>query len=139
MTRVENIDSFVVPLYEKIHLSAEHVMSHTKAVLTDNKFGIDACSKVLPFDQIITRTFLTSSKSYKKVRREDELPFGILKVYLEFSMPKFIWVCEISTPKLYKDCKIAGEIIFDATASQFDRFSFLIIHYPGFLRSKTSR
>ena len=131
--KIENIDSFVVPLYEKIHLSAEHVMSHARAVLIDNKFGIDACSKVLPFDQIITRTFLTSSKSYKKIRREDDLPFGILKVYLELSMPKFIWVCEISTPELYKDCKIAGEIIFDATASQFDRFAFLVIHYPDFL------
>jgi len=131
--KIEDIDSFIVPLYEKIHLSAEHVVSHSEAVLIGDKVGIDACSKVLSSDQIITRTFLTSSKSYKQIRREDGLPFGILKVYLELSMPKFIWVCEISTPDLYQDGKIAGEIIFDATASQFDRLAFMAIHYPDFL------
>ena len=88
--KIEDIDFFVVPLYEKIHLSAEHVMQISEAILTHRKLGIDACSRVLSLDQIITRTYLTSSKSYKKIRRKDILPFGISKVYLEFSMPKFI-------------------------------------------------
>ena len=131
--KIKDIDSFVVPLYEKIHLSAEHVMELSEAILTHKEFGIDARSSALSFNQIITRTFLTSSKSYKKERRKDTLPFGILKVYLELSMPKFIWICEISTPDLYQDGKIVGEIIFDATASQFDRLAFLMIHYPDFL------
>jgi hypothetical protein len=131
--KIKDIDSFVVPLYEKIHLSAEHVMELSEAILTHKEFGIDARSSALSFNQIITRTFLTSSKSYKKERRKDTLPFGILKVYLELSMPKFIWICEISTPNLYQDGKIVGEIIFDATASQFDRLAFLMIHYPDFL------
>ena len=48
-------------------------------------------------------------------------------------MPKFIWVCEISTIELYKENKIIGEIIFDATANALDRFAFLSIHYPDFL------
>jgi len=26
-----------------------------------------------------------------------------------------------------------GELIIDATANQFDRFAFLVIHYPDFL------
>ena len=41
-------------------------------------------------------------------------------------MPKFIWVCEISTIELYKENKIIGEIIFDATANALDRFAFLV-------------
>jgi hypothetical protein len=61
------------------------------------------------------------------------LPFGMSKVYSELSMPKFIWVCEISTPALYAQCQVAGELIFDATANQLDRFAFLVIHYPDFL------
>jgi len=131
--KIEDIDVFIVPLYEKIHLSAEHVLKLSDAILSHPDFGINARSKLVAYDQIITRTFLTSSKSYKMFRRKELLPFGISKVYSEMPMPKFIWVCEISTPELYADCKIAGEIIFDATANQFDRFSFLAIHYPDFL------
>ena len=130
--KVEDIDTFIVPLYEKIHLSAEHVTELSKAILLDNILGINNLSKMLKYEDTITRTFLTSSKSYKKVRREEALPFGISNVYCEMPMPKFIWVCEISTPELFKDSKILGEIIFDATANPNDRFSFLAIHYPGF-------
>ena len=108
-------------------------MKLAEAILTDNDLGIDACSNALAYNQLITRTFLTSSKSYKKFRRKETLPFGISKVYSELQMPKFIWVCEISTPDLYADGQVAGELIFDATANQYDRFAFLVIHYPDFL------
>ena len=131
--KIEDIDSFIVPLYEKIHLSAEHVIKLAEVILADGALGIDARSNVLNYNQLITRTFLTSSKSYKKSRRKETLPFGISKVYAELQMPKFIWVCEISTPELYADHKVAGELIIDATANQEDRFSFLAIHYPDFL------
>jgi hypothetical protein len=67
------------------------------------------------------------------MRRGDSVPFGIANVYCEMAMPKFIWVCEISTPDLFKDGKIAGEILFDATANPHDRMAFLSIHYPDFL------
>ena len=131
--KISDIDCFIVPLYEKIHLSAEHIMALADVILADNHLGIDSCCKVLTKNQLVTRTFLTSSKSYKKVRRNHILPFGISKVYAELKMPKFIWVCEISTADLYGRGEVAGELIFDATANQFDRFSFLVIHYPDFL------
>ena len=49
-------------------------------------------------------------------------------------MSKFIWVVEFTTAKMYssKEPKIFGEIIFDATASQYEP-AFLCIHYPGYL------
>ena len=61
------------------------------------------------------------------------MPFSIASVYCEMAMPKFIWVCEISTHDLFKDGKITGEILFDATANPYDRRNFLSIHYPDFL------
>lgn len=61
------------------------------------------------------------------------MPFGISNVYCEMAMPKFIWICEVSTHDLFKKKKIAGEILFDATANFHDIFSFLAIHYPDFL------
>ncbi len=131
--KIEDIDFFIVPLYEKIHLSAEHVMKLTEVILTDRILGIDACSQVLKRSQLITRTFLTSSKSFKKFRRKKALLFGISRVYAELAMPKFIWVCELSTPELYARGQVVGELIFDATANQYDRFAFLAIHYPDLL------
>jgi hypothetical protein len=131
--KIEDIDFFIVPLYEKIHLSAEHVMKLTEVILTDRNLGIDACSQILKRAQLITRSFLTSSKSFKKFRRKKALPFGISRVYAELAMPKFIWVCELSTPELYARGQVVGELIFDATANQYDRFAFLAIHYPDLL------
>ncbi len=131
--KISDIDTFIVPLYEKIHLSAEHVVALLNAILTDKILGINAQSSLIQYDETITRTFLTSSKSFKKTRRNNVLPFGISNVYCEMSMPKFVWVCEISTPELYKEGQIIGELLFDATANPHDRFAFLSIHYPDFL------
>ena len=131
--KVEEIDTFIVPLYEKIHLSAEHVVELSKAILTDDTLGLNARSGLLQYGNLVTRTFLTSSKSFKKAIREENIPFGIAEVYCEMAMPKFIWVCEISTPELFREGRIAGEIIFDATANPRDLFAFLSIHYPDLL------
>ena len=130
---LEDIDTFVVPLYEKIYFSAEYVDSLTKALFLDDTFGIDVLSKFIKNENIIKRIFLTSSKSYKKQRREQKLPLNLSETYCEMNMPKFIWVCEISTPELYPKEEIVGEVIIDATANHHERFSFLAIHYPDFL------
>jgi hypothetical protein len=131
--KVKEIDTFIVPLYEKIHLSAEHVVELSKALLTHEVFGLNACSTLLKHEEIVTRSFLTSSKSFKKMRRWDTVPFGIANVYCEMPMPKFVWVCEISTPDLFRNGKVTGEILLDATANWLDRMAFLSIHYPDFL------
>jgi hypothetical protein len=130
--RVDEIDTFIVPLYEKIHVSAEHIVKLSEAILTNNILGLNARSNLLKYKDIITRTFLTSSKSFKKMRRKDVIPFGISDVYCELPMPKFIWICEISTPDMFKERKVVGEILFDATANPYDRMAFLSIHYPDF-------
>lgn len=130
---VDEIDTFIVPLYEKIHLSAEHVVELSRAILINDILGINSQSQLLKYEDLVTRTFLTSSKSFKKMRRMQPLPFGISNVYCEMAMPKFIWVCEFSPPELFKEGKIAGEILFDATANQHDILAFLAIHYPDFL------
>lgn len=130
--KIEEIDTFIVPLYEKIHLSAEHVVELSTAILTEGTLGLNNLSSLLKYEEIVTRTFLTSSKSFKKIKRTEPLPFGISDVYCEMAMPKFVWVCEISTHELFKDGKVVGEILFDATANPRDWFPFLAIHYPDF-------
>ena len=55
---VEDIDSFVVPLYEKVYFSAEYVNSTVEAVLNDRTFGINALSKLIRKETIIKGYFL---------------------------------------------------------------------------------
>ena len=131
--KMGDINLFIVPLYEKIHLSAEHVFKLSDAILAGQLSGENALSKILKYDDIVTRIFLTSSKSFKKVCRQKLLPFNLSDVYCALRMPKFIWICEISTTELFMQGKVAGEIIFDATANPHDRFAFLAIHYPDLL------
>ena len=130
--RIGDIDFFIVPLFEEIGLLAEHVNDLADALLSDGTLGINNRSNILKYNQIITRTFLTISTSYKKYIRKESIPFGISRAYAELPMPKLIWVCEISTPDLYANGKVLGEIIFDSTANPYDRLSFLAIHYPDF-------
>jgi hypothetical protein len=131
--QIKDINLFIVPLYEKIHLSAEHVFKLSEAILASHLNGAKAASQLLRYDQIVTRVFLTSSKSFKKICRQKTLPLNLSDVYCSLHMPKFIWVCEISTPELFQKGKVAGELIFDATANPNDRLAFLAIHYPDLL------
>ncbi|HIJ95546.1 MAG TPA: hypothetical protein HPP94_07395 [Desulfuromonadales bacterium] len=131
--KIEDLVCFISPLYEKMYLSAEHIEGLTDKILEHPSFGVNAVSKLVPKDKLIKRIFLTSSRSYKKFRRENPLPFGLQDYYLQLPMPKFIWICELSMGGFYPNKQIVGEIIFDATASHRDRFSFLAIHYPDFI------
>lgn len=130
---VEDIDGFIVPLYEKMYLSAEHIEGLVDSLLNDQPFGVNYLSSLVTKDILIKRIFLTSSKSYKAARRRAPLPFDLQRNYIEMQMPKFVWVCELSLAGLYPQKQVVGEIIFDATANHEDRFSFLAIHYPDFI------
>jgi hypothetical protein len=124
-----DIAGFVVPLYEKIHLLAEDIEQRFKALIESDLVGLTATKQTLKPDEAVVRIFLTSSRSYKRVRVASG-PDELGRIYGYFPMPKFIWVAELSTRELYSNGKILGEVIWDATANQIDPFSFLYIHYP---------
>ena len=131
--RLSDIDGFIVPLYEKMYLSAEHIEQLAEVIINDSIIGVDANSKLVTRDKLIKRIFLTSSNAFKAVRRNNTMPFDLHKDYIQLTMPKFIWICELSLPDLYPKKQIVGELIFDATANHLDRLSFLAIHYPDFI------
>jgi len=126
---LKDLDNFIVPLYEKIYLSAEHVDSLFAEILAHSQLGLKSLSPKFFSEKIIMRIFLTSSKSFKMFREQHPPAHHLKDLYLQLSMPKFIWVCELSTPKLFPN-QIVGEILWDATASHKDRYSFILIHYP---------
>ena len=44
---------------EKIYLTAENIDSLSKAILDDYHLGINACSKIIRAEDILTRIYLT--------------------------------------------------------------------------------
>ena len=129
---LDQVTSFIVPLHEKIYLTAEKVATLTRNILMDPEIG-------LPVDErkdLVIRQFLTPSRDFKSLRRNPGFlpPHGLERLYASLPMPKYIWVSELSTKQTYSERQeVVGEILWDATASPDDLFAFLSIHYPKLL------
>lgn len=118
---ITDIDCFVVPLYEKMYLSAENVFQLYRNIFKLLNISLD--------DQYIVRVFMTSSRSYKKALRAMKLlPDSMLRAQLELAMPKFIWVVEVASPSNYAIMRTDLRWIIDATANQYEMYPFLFVH-----------
>ena len=136
---LDQIDSFVVPLHDKVHLVAEDVEDLTFRVLLDPRHGMKKLSPLLKayddVNEIVIRQYLTTSRAYREERCKPgrKPPNNLDRFYSIYPMPRFIWVSELSTKSLFEDSQqILGEILWDATA-QRHQFAFLLIHYPEVL------
>jgi len=120
-----HIAAFVVPLYPRIYL--EPVEAYSLALrIIENVMAPPG-----DMDQIVTRFFLTSSRSYKSwVLRSTVLQLELKEVLLTISMPKFIWVTEISNSELFMKCRAQGMVIIDATGDASSN-SLLFFAYKG--------
>ncbi len=106
------IKGLIVPLYKKIYIEAPIARDMVFAILKDKDFGINE-------DEIIMRLFLTSSRSYKyKMASNLSLNNDLKELIILSSMPKFIWVAELSNFDLFKEKKASGLIVIDATAGK---------------------
>ena len=79
----------------------------------------------------LRRLLLTSSKSFKyRVAQNNNMNLFLRKQLLALTMPKFIWVCELSNKDLMTSESANGLILLDATGK--DSFSSIIfLYYPG--------
>lgn len=104
------ITYFIAPLYSKIYLEAYEARNFFFHILLKSPYKLNPGSKV------VLRTFLTSSRSYKDLIAVNKNMDPILKeIIIKLSMPKFIWVGEISTKELYQQRLANGLILLDAT------------------------
>lgn len=116
------ITNFVAPLYSKIYLEAYQAQELIPLILEHPDYGL-----ISP-DVIITRLFLTSSRSFKYEINQLALNSDVKELILKTSMPKFIWICELSEENLFKNGQAKGMIVLDATEGNLT--SFLFILYP---------
>lgn len=121
------ISSFIVPLYHKIYLEAALAKQYVLETLQSRAFGF------LSNEPVVLNFFLTSSRSYKNVMLQSN-SLGILhkKLLMYTSMPKFIWVAELSTKEMYLNKKGMGFILVDATATNQNLEDLIVfIAYPS--------
>lgn len=127
------VNLFTVPLYKRIFLEANDALTVFEFLLekispliekhiSDGELNYNNNSNPL-----IKRIFLTSSRKYKKMRVTNASSTETKKFYSEILMPKFIWMCEIATRENYRERKILGEIILDATAARYDHINSTIL------------
>ncbi len=118
-----NITMCIVPLNKKIYLDAE------KAIETANYVAVELM-KVR--SESVIKTFLASSRSYREylMTNKDVSPKA-KEIYLDISMPKFVWICEISDLDSCKNSKVNGIVILDATNPNVDSWPILFAQYDG--------
>lgn len=124
---LDEIDSFVVPLPEKIYLTSTAVMKRTEKLLKDKKaYNLDWSVLSEP----VIRHFLTTSSAFKRftLNSSTDIPAELLTASLELPMPQFIWVAEVSTPLDWAAGRCHLRFVFDATANDSEARPFFILH-----------
>jgi len=118
---VDNIKSFIIPLYEKMQITYNEVYNIVLNYLLSNSLSGLPSPKVLRF-------FITSSNSFKENLKSRNINSELRRILLRVNMPKFIWCVEISSRENYVNGLIDGCIIIDATDSSEEMSPFIVVH-----------
>jgi hypothetical protein len=103
------ITEIIVPLYTKIYMEAGEASFFSQNLLKLSTFAYKNKS-------IATKTFLCSSRSYKNyIMNLEDINLDIKKLFLNLSMPKFIWTTEIYDSEHFLNSDVIGLILLDAT------------------------
>lgn len=103
------ITEIIVPLYSKIYMEAGEASFFTQNLLKLSTFAYNGTS-------IATKTFLCSSRTYKNyLLNLEDINLDIKKLFLNLSMPKFIWVTEIYDAEGFINQDVIGLVLLDAT------------------------
>lgn len=146
------VEYMMVPLYKRMILEAADAYDICLSILASKQFGIkgflqpdmlltkffDCDEKICNYgtkeEPLVIRLFMASSRTFRKKRDEQfrNRNCEVRDLYNMTIFPKFVWVCELTSRKLYEKNQVFGEIIIDATSSADVKMdSFIIIHYPN--------
>ncbi len=128
MSKDSEFLAIIVPLYPKIYLDALGARNLFKTVIKSEVYGWN----YFQHSKLISRILLTSSRSFKRKIRNYNENYDLIKILLNQIMPKFIYICEISSPIFYEKKLCLGFMLFDSTSSRFDTIhsNLLAIVYP---------
>lgn len=123
------IESFVVPLYKHVFLTAEKAYDIFLELLVtyfENIANNLQFESLTSNPEIVIRIFLTTSRSFKNYRVLHGKSLDEKIVYSNMMFPKFIWVCEYSTYTDFAKYLGRGEIVLDATSSDLGSMESVI-------------
>lgn len=149
------LEYMMVPLYKRMILEATDAYEICMSAISSSNLGIKSFVNLWPLElkkqllgdeiaefgskenPIIVRLYMASSRTFKKER---DIKFmqnnkEAQDFYNSTVFPKFVWICELSSKKMYTkgndECKVIGEIIIDATSSADAGLdSVILINYP---------
>lgn len=117
------ISAIIVPLHTKIYLEAYEAKNYALNLISQ------IYTPASPDEEILIRAFLCSNRSYKHgLALDSDMDIDIRNILLELSMPKFVWIIELSTKSLVKNKKANGLIILDATEASTTYFDPLVAY-----------
>jgi hypothetical protein len=116
-----DLDYVIVPLYEKMFLSADIVNKRVNALLKTNNLDLTA--------PLVLRTYMTSSKSLKEeFLKDDSIDRKLVEIVLKTPMPRFVWCVDISTKEEFKASMMSAKIIIDITAGTYEQEPWILFH-----------
>lgn len=112
------VESFVVPLYKHVFVSAEDAYKIIESVITQTS---NVVRSTTDGNDLVLNLFLIASRIYKEYRISHANNTHEKIFYSQMNYPKYLWVSEYSTKEYIKKGRALGEYVIDATASrQFD-------------------
>jgi len=127
---IANLWGIIVPIPRGITLSHSEAESKTAWVI---KNCADSLGLSIPND-LVLRTYLTRSNDYKeRLNHSNTVHSFIRALYRGKSMPKWLWLTEISRVGLMNtnsvgDIRIMGELLLDATGNPWPT-DFMVFHW----------
>jgi len=123
---ISDIDTFIVPLPEKIYFPAEAVEGQVEGLLAKGFPRLDWTHLKKP----VIRYFITTSANLRKYIREQSsaLPSELFRTLIEIALPQFVWVVQITDLEDWKKQRANTIWVLDATASALDEQPFFLLH-----------
>ncbi len=118
--------SYIVPLHSKVYLPASQARQFIYSIL--KKYPICKSEN----QPVFLRLFLTTSRSFKRwITSENDIDSSVKAIVVATTMPKFIYVAQLSNTDLVKDNNAFGFIIIDAThANALSIDNLIFIWHP---------
>lgn len=115
------ISYVVVPLYARMQLEYHEVYSRFIGLV---KYGDMKWN-----GERVVRIYITSSNSLKEYyKKQENIQSELKQIILGLNMSKFVWCVDTSEISEYKDGKVSGKVIIDATAGTKDIEPWILMH-----------
>ena len=106
--------------------------------LTVNERLLDELQSAHSAGHIVLRTYLTSAAGYRRHLAAGSASDGLKDALLDFHLPHFAWITEISTIYSYNNSspgmrRIYGHTVLDATSTGERGEDLLVLHLSGLL------